>query len=431
MHFLICAQGAAMSKIRKYMKYNYLLYVILGSVVMTDLKANIIEDGQLSLTLRNFYFDRDFDNPKINTFGSWSQGANLIFESGYTNTPIQVGFDASVRDAVRLNNHHDQTPDLIFPYDQSKGELDRNYAKYGVTLKFKYENTEVKVGELLPRTPIVYFDDSRQLVTSFAGVMLENKDIKNLKISAGRITHINARNNDKYEKLSLQGFSPDRTSNGLNFIGFDYNVNPNFLASYWFGQLENIYQQNYIGASYKAELNDTKLKFDGSYFYNSEDGDAYDGVIDSQALGSMVTVQNGASTFTAGVQKNFGDSAFPLLNGFAPQPYLLAWSILPFNSPEELIIFSSYLYDFKNLGFPGLKTRFSYHHGDNIKRVGLDDNKEIERVFSLIYNVPEGRLKGLSFEWRYTEADFKYAAAYAPGNDFKENRLITSYSFKF
>ena len=68
------------------------------------------------------------------------------------------------------------------PYDTDKGELKSNYAKYGVTLKLKAANTELKVGELLPRTPIVHFDESRQLVTSLAGAMLENKDIQNLKL---------------------------------------------------------------------------------------------------------------------------------------------------------------------------------------------------------------------------------------------------------
>lgn len=413
------------------MKYQNFVSVIIGCLLVTTVKADVIKDGQVSLNLRNFYFDRDFDNKQVKPFGSWSQGANLIFESGYTDTAIQVGVDASLRYATRLNNHHADTKDLIFPYDEIQGESEKNYAKYGVTLKLKAANTEVKIGELLARTPVVYFDDSRQLVTSLAGIMLENKDIENLKITAGRITHSNARNDDEYEKLSMQTSGPIKYSDGLNFLGLDYNVLPNFSTSYWFGQLEDIYQQHYVASSYKAELDGTKFKIDGSYFYNKEDGDAYYGKIDSQALGVMTTIQHDVHSFAVGVQKNFGDSSFPLLTGYSPQPYLQAWSILPFNNPEEFIWHFNYMYDFKNLGLSGVKTRFAYHHGDDIQRIGQPDNKEIERVFSLLYHVPEGAFKGLGFEWRYTEADIKYGAGINPGNDFTENRLITTYTFKF
>ncbi|WP_252512447.1 OprD family outer membrane porin [Acinetobacter nosocomialis] len=91
----------------------------------------------------------------------------------------------------------------------------------------------------------------------------------------------------------------------------------------------------------------------------------------------------------------------------------------------------SYIYDFKDWNLPGVKVRFAYHHGDGIQRPGLADNKEIERVFSLLYNPTQGWLKGLGFEWRYTDANIKYGAGMQPGKSFVENRLITSYTFKF
>ena len=413
------------------MKYKVITAAVLGALLSTTVSANFIEDAKVSLNLRNFYFDRSYDQDRQAAFGSWTQGANLVFESGYTDTPIQVGLDASIRYAVLLDSAHRQTSDLIVPYDAARGELESHYAKYGATLKLKAGNTELKVGELLPRTPIVYFDDSRQLVTSLAGVMLENKDIENLKITAGRITRSNARNDDKYRKLSMQTAGPVKESDGVNLFGLDYQLDPQLSSSYWFGQLEDIYRQHYVGINYKTQLDQTKLKFDLSYFYNEEDGDAYYGKIDSQVVGGMTTVQHNNHLFTAGLQKNIGDSSVPLLTGFSPQPFLQAWSILPFNNPEESIWHFSYIYDFKDLGLPGVKTRFAYHHGDGIQRAGLPDNKEIERVFSLLYNPTQGWLKGLGFEWRYTDADIKYGAGLEQGKSFEEHRLITSYTFKF
>ncbi|MDP7774431.1 OprD family outer membrane porin [Acinetobacter nosocomialis] len=404
---------------------------VFASTATIQVHADFLEDSKTSLNLRNFYFDRSFEQERQPSFGSWTQGANLIFESGYTDTPLQVGIDASIRYAVLLDSEHRKTSDLIVPYDSDKGELKSNYAKYGVTLKLKAANTELKVGELLPRTPIVHFDESRQLVTSLAGAMLENKDIQNLKITAGRITHINARNDDKYRKLSMMAAGPVKESDGLNLLGLDYQLTPDLSTSYWFGQLEDIYQQHYVGVNYKTQLNQTKVKLDLSYFYNKEDGDAYYGNIDSQALGGMTTFQHQNHLFTAGLQKNIGDSSFPLLTGYSPQHFLQAWSILTFNNPEETIWHFSYIYDFKDWNLPGVKVRFAYHHGDGIQRPGLADNKEIERVFSLLYNPTQGWLKGLGFEWRYTDANIKYGAGMQPGKSFVENRLITSYTFKF
>lgn len=404
---------------------------VCASAATIQVHADFLEDSKTNLNLRNFYFDRSFDQERQASFGSWTQGANLIFESGYTDTPLQVGIDASIRYAVLLDSQHRQTSDLIVPYDTAKGELKSNYAKYGVTLKLKAANTELKVGELLPRTPIVYFDDSRQLVTSLAGAMLENKDIQNLKVTAGRITHVNARNDDKYRKLSMMAAGPVKESDGLNLLGLDYQLTPDLSTSYWFGQLEDIYQQHYVGVNYKTQLNQTKFKFDLSYFNNKEDGDAYYGKLDSQALGGMTTFQQQNHFFTAGLQKNIGDSSFPLLTGYSPQLYLQAWSILLFNNPEEFIWHFSYIYDFKDWNLPGVKVRFAYHHGDGIQRSGLADNKETERVFSLLYNPNQGWLKGLGFEWRYTDANIKYGAGMEPGKSFVEHRLITSYTFKF
>ncbi|WP_040330978.1 OprD family outer membrane porin [Acinetobacter rudis] len=393
--------------------------------------ANFIEDDKFSVNLRNFYFDRQFSDPAAKDMGSWSQGIMARYESGYTDTPIQVGVDASLKYALRLTDHNQERADTNLPFDKGRNEQYRDYGKYGLTLKLKYSNTELKVGELNPRTPVVFIDDSRQLPTSYAGVMLESSEITNLKVTAGRITHINARNDDRYEKLSLHGQANRLESDGLNLLGFDYTFSPQFQASYWFGQLEDIYQQNFVSATYKQNFDQVKFKLESNYFHNKEEGKKLYGKIDSQALGIMATVATDNHTFSAGVQKNFGDSIFPTLAGYPPQPFLQAWSNLPFYNPEELTWHANYIYDFKDVGIPGLKTRLSYHHGSGIKRPNLLDNKETEKIAGLIYTVPEGKLKGLGFEWRYTKADFKYGSLNNLGNDFKENRFITTYTFKF
>ena len=57
--------------------------------------------------------------------------------------------------------------------------------------------------------------------------------------------------------------------------------------------------------------------------------------------------------------------------------------------------------------------------------------KDEETIVGLIYAVPEGKFKGLSLEWRYTQTDTRYGIENNSGNSFKENRVITTYEFKF
>ena len=408
------------------------LSTLVGFCCINNAHADFIQDSQASINLRNFYMERTFSDVPNKDIGSWSQAVSGRFESGYTDTPLQVGLDASVQYALRLSDHNAERPDTILPYDSAKGEQERDYLKAGATLKLKYKDSELKIGELYPRLPVAYIDDSRQLVTTYAGALFETKAIKDLKLSVGRITRINSREDDEFRKLSLfVGGGPRYESDGLNFVGLDYNFTPQVFGSYWFGQLEDIYQQHYANAAYSTKMGETKVKLDARYFNNKEDGDAFYGKIDSQSYGFQTVIQNGGNTLVAGIQQNKGDSIFPTFAGYAPQPFLQTWSTLAFVKPEEFTWHLLYSHDFKEQGVPGLKMTLRYLNGSNIYRPGLKDNKESEANFVLGYQVPEGRFKNLGFEWRHIRAESKYGAGYTPGADFVENRLITTYNYKF
>lgn len=403
-----------------------------GLIGLEHATAAFVEDTNASLNFRNFYIERDFQNSTAPNIGSWSQSVMGRIESGYTDTPVQVGLDVSGQFALRLNDTNAERVDTIFAYDFNEGEQKQYYGKVGATLKLKYNNTELKVGELLPMAPVAFIDNSRQLVTTYAGAMLESKEIKDLKISAGRITHINSREDDQFTKLSLfAGNAPRYESDGLNFIGFDYKFSPSVTGAYWYGQLEDIYQQHYANLAYGTKIGDTKIKVDARYFNNSEAGDAYYGKIDSQSYGLMTTIEHGNHFVMTGGRKNEGPSIFPTLAGYAPQPYLHAWSNLGFVKPNEMTWHILYAYDFKDLGVPGLKATARYLHGDGIYREGLADNTEVEKSLSVKYTVPEGKLKGLGVEFMHIQADTKYGTGYAPGTEFNENRIITTYNYKF
>ncbi|EXC47222.1 OprD family outer membrane porin [Acinetobacter baumannii] len=421
-------------KVKPKVSFNKIsLLCMLGLVGAGNAYADFIDDYKGSIYLRNFYVERDFENPASSDIGSWSQAATLRLESGYTDTALKVGVDVLGQYAVRLNDMHADLPDSILPYDYSKGEQERSYGKAGATLKLKYNNSEFKVGTLEPKLPVIFFDDSRQLTTIFSGALFQSKDIKDLVFTAGFINRINARNDDEYEKLSLfTGSAVNKyESDGLGFVGLDYNFTPSVSGSYWYGQLLDIYQQHYANLAYSTKVGDTKVRLDGRYFNNSESGKALYGDIDNQSYGFMTTINTGNHTLATGVRKNDGKSTFPTISGYVPQPFLHAWSLLGFVKPEELTWHVLYSYDFKGWGVPGLSTTLRYLHGSDIYRAGYSDNTEIERSAALKYVVPEGKLKNFGLEYIHYDTDTKYGTGYARGNSFDEDRVIASYTYKF
>lgn len=417
---------------RFYLAKRSYLYLCIGLCASTSVFADFIEDSKTSIYLRNFYIERDFSNVPNKSIGSWSQAVSGRFESGYTDTPLQVGLNLNTQYALRLGSRNAERLDTIFQYDSAAQKQERDYLKLGATLKLKYKASELQVGELYPRLPVAYIDDSRQLVTTYAGALFENKSIDNLKFTAGRITHINARDNDRFQKLSLFApGAPRYESDGLNFVGLDYQFNPAITGAYWYGQLQDIYQQHYVNAAYNTQIGKNKMKLDARYFNNSEVGDAYYGKIDSQTFGLQGSLQNGPHMMNVGVQKNSGQNNFPTLAGYAPQPFLHTWSTLGFIKPEELTWHAMYSHDFKPYGLDGLRMTLRYLHGSGIERPGFEDNKETETNYIISYVVPEGSLKGLGLEWRHIRTDTKYGAGYQPGADFVENRIITTYTYQF
>lgn len=410
---------------------------LMGMFASISAQADFIDDRQVSLGLRNFYIDRDFkqhDAPKSRV-GSWTQGFDFRAISGYTEGTVQFGLDVSAQYAYRLDGGGGRGPDTIIPYDDSKGEQVRDYGRAALTAKVRYSKTELKIGEHRPTLPVAFYDDSRQLITTYHGFMLESREVDKLTLTAGRFTEISSRESSNREKMYLfNGPDIQRRSDGLNFAGATYAFTPSLSATYFYGQLEDIYQQQYLGATHNADLgNGFGLKTDLRYFDNREDGKALYGDIDNRSYGAMTTLRKGAHAIGVGYQRMLGDSTFPTLNGYAPQPYLVNWSTVAFVKPNESSWQLRYDLDFASYGVPGLKLMTRYMRGTGIDRGNndLDQNVESERNIFLSYVVQSGPLKGVGFEWRNIGVKTRYGNGAASGADYKENRLITSYTFKF
>ncbi|HCB29908.1 MAG TPA: outer membrane porin, OprD family, partial [Acinetobacter lwoffii] len=380
----------------------------------TATNADFIDDSNVQLKFKNFYLDRQYqDNYSSRNWGSWSQGVTLDAKSGYHDIGggVQVGADVLVQHAVKLNGR-DKNPDWVLPHD---GKESKDYfGKVGATLKAKVSQTELKVGELLPVSPVLVFDPSRQLLTTYSGAWLESKDLKDTKLTLAYIDGINNRYDNQFRDLTK--FAPPSfydtgaEADGMWIAGVDHQLTKEVGASYWYADVQDIYQQHYLGVNYKTALGEkTKLDSHIRYFDNSESGDKLYGEIDNQALSVAAKVNHGAHSVGVGYQQMFGDSAFPTLGGWVPQPYLANWGVATFTAPEEKSWSVSYGYDFSEMGAKGLNATAVYFKGYDQKGTGAyqGQNFNTDEVNAIVnYTVPEGKLKGLGVQAMYIDVNF-------------------------
>lgn len=389
--------------------------------------SDVIKDAKVQLDFRNLYMVRDPDTKPVPEFEHWSQSANLNIQSGYHDVGlVQLGLDGNIGYAHRLLED-DMKRDGTMPNDPITGEQLDDQTQLGLTLKAKIANTELRYGQLMPKLPVLHIDHSRNLPTTFKGLMIESKDLENTKITAGRVTRIMARDKEDFDKLTLDVNKTGEVSDGINIFGVDHKINPNLDVGYYYGGLEDIYDQHYVGLKHKYKFNDNmNLTTDLRVFDTQDAGDKLQGEIDNKAYNFMSMLQYGYHKFGLGYQHMSGDTAFPLISGWTPAPFLTQWGSISFYKAGERSVQLRYDYDFAGLGVNGLNFMTRYIMADHIKHPTVEDVKESEFNIVMNYGIREGKFKGLGFQYMLIKTDFEGA-----GVKLDEHRFYTNYTIKF
>jgi len=203
------------------------LAVIAGTLALTSTaQAAFVEDSKSSLTLRNFYYDRNDKNTadNRNEASEWGQGFIFNYTSGYTEGTVGFGVDAIGLLGVRLDGGGDgdttdsRKPGQLFPRE-SNGEAVHDYSKAGVTAKVKVSKTEAHLGTLQPKLPVVTFNDGRLLPQLFEGGQITSSEIDNLTLTAGQLEHTKTRSSTDDIGLRIGGASADADTNKFYFAG--------------------------------------------------------------------------------------------------------------------------------------------------------------------------------------------------------------------
>ncbi|MHC8290071.1 OprD family porin [Pseudomonas sp. XS1P51] len=448
-------------------KSTLALAMAVGVLAQQAGAAGFIEDSKATLGLRNFYINSDNRNgtadPSRNE--EWGQGFDLRFISGYTQGTVGFGIDAIGLLGVRLDSgggtngataatatNYGSYGGTVFP-SKSNGEAVDNFSSLGLTAKAKISQTELKLGTLQPKNPVIVTNDGRLLPQTWQGGQITSGEIKDLTLVGGQIEAVKGRNSSNNEQLSIGGAN-GRTANGRDsnkfiYAGGDYKITKDLTAQYYYGNLEDFYKQHFLGLVHNWAIGPGVLKSDLRYFNSSDDGaNGHDplyyssgnyqgftagrGKVDNNLYSGLFLYSVAGHTFGGGYQVSNGSSDFPWLNqGDGSSNYTITdMQIQKFGRAGERTWQARYSYDFAKVGLPGLTAGLVYLRGDNVDTVrngttpAGNGRSEWERDLTVGYVVPEGPLKNVGFMWK--NASWRTDI---PGQrDQDENRLILSYS---
>lgn len=381
--------------------------------------ADFIDGSSANLELRNYYFNRDFrQSDSRDKADEWAQGFLLRLQSGYTAGTVGFGLDALGMVGYKLDGGDGTAGTGLLPADLSSGGSQNEYAKLGLTAKVKVAKTELKLGTLFFRDPVIAANDTRLLPQTFSGGLLTSSDLGPLRLIGGHIDQIKANSSTDFTNMSAARIGGD--SNAFNFGGGDYQVTPNLNLTARYATLENVYQQYYGGLQHVLPLGEGQsFKSDLRYASSREDGSFRD--LDNRALEGMFSYRLGGHAFAAALQRMSGSDPYPYING--SDPFLVNFvTINDFGNIHEHSWQLRYDYDFAALGLPGMTFMTRYVNGDNVERAGGGEGREWERNTDIGYVVQSGPLKNVGLKWRNSTVRSNF------GNSLDENRVILTYT---
>lgn len=400
--------------------------------------AGFVDDSKGSLTLRNYYFDRNYlGTTNIAARREWAQGFILDVKSGFTEGPVGFGLDLQGMLGVKLDSSPDRVGTGLLPTPTRRGEAaPDSYGDLGLTGKVRYSQTELNVGTVAPFLPILLSSPSRMLWQTFRGAYLRSKDVPGLSLHAGYLDRVNQRDSADYQKMSVSApngrFDPTAQSDRFLFAGGDYTAIPGLTLSYYQTRLQDIYLQHYLGGIYQTRLGPGTFKTDLRYFNSSEDGAAKAGAVDNQNIGVLFNYKLGGHSLTTGGMLLSGKTAMPYIAGAEVHVVSELALSSEFINPDEHNWGARYDYDFSALGVPGLTATVRYLKGSHIElpsKLGGSGLSESERDLQLSYVIQSGPLKDVALRIR----NALYRNNFAPNASFRddnETRINIDYTLK-
>jgi hypothetical protein len=393
-----------------------------------------IDDSHASLTLRNYYLDRDYqDDGAKSEAREWAQGFILKFQSGFTEGPVGFGLDATGLLGLKLDSSPSRSGTELLPVSPSSGRAADEYSRLGLTGKMKIDKTLLQAGDLNLALPSALSSPSRLLPQTFRGGYLSSTQIDGLTLHGGYVDRIAKRNSTDYEAMTVASpngrFNGRATTSHMAFIGSDYALSPELTLKAHYLEVADLYEQGYLGALYKTSLGPGTLSTDLRAFFSGENGSADAGKVDNQHLSLQFAYGLNGHRWTLGYANQDGDTATPYISGTELMGISEMTMSSDYLNARERMWQAIWDYDFAAAGVPGLTARLRYVRGDNIELAafGVDDRKEREAQWEMGYVIQDGPLRGVGLRVRqsFYRNDFPTGAAF---RDENQTRLLVTYN---
>lgn len=398
------------------------------------LAEGLVADSHGTLTLRNYYMDRDYKDDGAKTAArEWAQGFMMNAESGFTPGKLGFGLDARALVGVKLDSSPDRSGTELLPVSARDGRAADEYSRLGLTGKMRFSQTTIKTGDVSIFLPFAFASPSRLLPQTFRGTTLSSKELEGLTFNAGYIDRVNKRDSSNYQPLAIA--SPNRRFNGaatsshMAYAGGDYQLSQQLSLRAYHAEVDDLYTQNTLALLHQLPLGDGTLTTDLRSFFSRDTGSAKAGEVDNQNLSALVGYKLGGHSVSLGYMHSSGDTATPYLSGTELMGLSELTMSSDFLNAKERTWQAIYDYDFTAVGIVGLRSRLRYVRGDNIELAALnaDDRKEREFQMELGYVIQSGPLKNVSLLARKSiyRNDFPAGAAF---RDENQTRFVVQYA---
>jgi len=418
------------------MNKMFLVSTLAAAIAVPSLaQAAFVEDSEGSLSLRNFYMNRDYRDSGLpgapvhkgksqSKSEDWGQGFMLRLKSGYTEGTVGLGVEALGLAGIKLDSGGGSGGTGTLVRSRHTGKSADQHGFVGFTGKAKIADTVLTVGTHEPVLPIAFRNDTRMLPQTFQGGQIQSKDIENLTLTAGQFQKVRLRDSTDYENMVMaaDGATGGVSSNKFNYAGSSYQFIPGLTGTYFYAELKDNYSQHHANLQFLTDLtSELKFKTDLRYFKSSDKGNTN---VDSSLASGMFALGYAGHWLGLGYQDQSGKTGTPYLGGGTDPWTMNTSTYYPFLRAKEDSWQIRYDYNFAKIGVPGLNLMARYVSGDNFKVAG-QSAKEWERDIDLGYTVQSGPLKDVSLLVR----NVMYRGSHT--TDIDENRVIVNYTFKF
>lgn len=376
-----------------------------------------IEDSSFNIFNRVLYMNRDFRNGP-NTAGTGDKGyreetglgIRLLYESGFTQGTVGVGFDAHSLSSIKIDSGRGRYGTGQFAQTDD-GRGDDTQTEVGGAIKFRVSDTVLKYGNQFVANPVFSTDDSRILPEVATGTLLTSNEIEGLELTAGRFTALNDQAQTGRDSLELKE---------INFAGASYSFTDDFSGALFASDVDDVWKKYYGNLNYNLALAEEQaLNFDFN-IYKTDYDKKYTGTGKSEdnTIWSLAAAYSlGAHTFTLAHQRASGDRGYDYgVDGGGTIWLANSVQYSDFNQEDEKSWQARYDLNMASYGVPGLSFMTRY-----IRGTAADNYTERELDIEAKYVIQEGAAKDLSFRIRNA---FYRDNAQGDVNDF---RLIVEY----